>query len=62
LYAAPRSAFIDVTSGTNATAGGADGSCLVAGDDTPFDSQLCQAQPGWDGPTGIGTPRGLAAF
>ncbi|MCN9241028.1 carboxypeptidase regulatory-like domain-containing protein [Streptomyces sp. RY43-2] len=41
------SALNDVTSGAN-------GSC------TP--SYLCTAGPGYDGPTGLGTPNGLAAF
>ncbi|HMC40987.1 MAG TPA: S8 family serine peptidase, partial [Acidimicrobiales bacterium] len=42
-------ALWDVTSGTNSTSG-----C------TPF--QLCTAQPGWDGPTGLGTPNGTGGF
>jgi subtilase family serine protease len=25
-------------------------------------SPLCVAQPGWDGPTGLGTPNGTGAF
>ncbi len=37
----------DVTSGSN-------GSCSV--------HQLCNAGPGWDGPTGLGTPNGTGAF
>ncbi len=37
----------DVTSGSN-------GHCTVAA--------LCTAAPGWDGPTGMGTPRGVSAF
>lgn len=37
----------DITSGVN-------GSC------TP--SQLCNAGPGWDGPTGLGTPNGVGAL
>jgi subtilase family serine protease len=37
----------DVTSGSN-------GSCAT--------KQWCNAQPGWDGPTGWGTPNGVAAF
>ncbi len=37
----------DVTSGSN-------GSCSP--------SLLCNAAPGWDGPTGLGTPNGTAAF
>jgi subtilase family serine protease len=36
----------DVTSGTNGNCG----------------TSLCTAQPGWDGPTGLGTPNGTAAF
>jgi hypothetical protein len=24
--------------------------------------QLCQSGSGWDGPTGVGTPNGLAGF
>jgi subtilase family serine protease len=46
LYSQASSLF-DVTSGSN-------GSC------TP--TQLCHAQTGWDGPTGLGTPNGTAAF
>jgi subtilase family serine protease len=41
------SALFDVTSGAN-------GSC------TP--SYFCTAGPGYDGPTGLGTPNGTAAF
>jgi len=37
----------DVTSGSN-------GSCSP--------SQLCTARVGWDGPTGLGTPKGVGAF
>jgi hypothetical protein len=37
----------DVTSGSN-------GSCAV--------SYYCNAQAGYDGPTGLGTPNGLGAF
>jgi hypothetical protein len=46
LYAAPASNFFDVTSGS-------DGTCASA---------LCTAGAGWDGPTGLGTPNGTAAF
>ncbi|MFI1094777.1 carboxypeptidase regulatory-like domain-containing protein [Streptomyces sp. NPDC020917] len=46
-YAQP-SALNDVTSGSN-------GSCAIA-------AYLCHAGPGYDGPTGLGTPNGLAAF
>ena len=41
------SALNDVTTGTN-------GTCAPA--------YLCTAGPGYDGPTGLGTPNGLAAF
>jgi subtilase family serine protease len=37
----------DVTSGSN-------GSCST--------TQWCHARSGWDGPTGLGTPNGAAAF
>lgn len=40
--------FNDVTSGSNS------GLCLG--------NVQCQAGPGWDGPTGLGTPRGIASF
>jgi hypothetical protein len=40
-------ALNDVTSGTN-------GACATA--------YLCTSGPGWDGPTGLGTPNGTAAF
>lgn len=46
LYAV-RSALHDVTTGNN-------GSCSPA--------LLCTAAVGWDGPTGLGTPRGINAF
>jgi subtilase family serine protease len=41
------SSLTDVTSGGN-------GTCSP--------SQLCTAGPGWDGPTGLGTPNGVGAF
>jgi subtilase family serine protease len=46
LYAAPAGDFYDVTSGSDGTCG----------------SDLCTAGVGWDGPTGLGTPDGTAAF
>jgi hypothetical protein len=46
LYAASSRDFFDVTTGS-------DGSC---------GSDLCTAGVGWDGPTGLGTPDGTAAF
>jgi hypothetical protein len=39
--------LFDVTSGTNGSCGG---------------TYLCTAVPGYDGPTGLGTPNGVAAF
>ncbi|GAB2701843.1 S8 family serine peptidase [Kitasatospora kifunensis] len=49
LYAAPSSAFNDVTIGQNAPA---NSGCTV----------LCASGRGWDGPTGLGTPNGLSGF
>ncbi len=46
-YLAGQAAFNDVTTGSN-------GSCSPA--------YLCTAGPGYDGPTGMGTPRGVAGF
>jgi hypothetical protein len=40
-------ALNDVVSGSNGSCGG---------------SYLCTAGPGYDGPTGLGTPNGLGAF
>jgi N-acetylneuraminic acid mutarotase len=45
-YGTP-SALYDVVSGSNGSCGG---------------SYLCTAQPGFDGPTGLGTPNGVLAF
>ncbi|HVU71649.1 MAG TPA: S53 family peptidase [Mycobacteriales bacterium] len=47
IYAAPAGSFHDVTSGTN-------GSCS--------NSKLCTAGSGYDGPTGVGTPKSAAVF
>jgi hypothetical protein len=41
------SALFDVTSGNNGSCGG---------------SYLCTAGPGYDGPTGLGTPNGVGGF
>ncbi|MBC3841483.1 peptidase S8 [Streptacidiphilus sp. 4-A2] len=49
LYSAPASAFNDVILGQNAAP---NSGCGV----------LCTSGPGWDGPTGLGTPNGLSAF
>jgi N-acetylneuraminic acid mutarotase len=46
-YAAPAGSLNDVTQGNN-------GSCTPA--------VWCTAGPGWDGPTGLGTPNGVNAF
>lgn len=56
LYQAPSGAFTDVTTGKNV-------GYPVPQQDCPADAQpLCVAGPGWDGPTGVGTPNGLSAF
>jgi hypothetical protein len=52
LYTAPAGAFADVTLGQNAPAH----VCPTA---TPA---LCSAGKGWDAPTGVGVPNGLAGF
>ncbi|HEX3791763.1 MAG TPA: S8 family serine peptidase [Pseudonocardiaceae bacterium] len=67
LYQAPSFAFHDVTSGGNASIGDASGDCLpvnaaLSGSTTTFAGPLCAAQSGWDGPTGLGSPRGLLGF
>ena len=55
LYAAPKSGFNDVTSGNN--------EIFHQCTDFPGSgSSVCNAGPGWDGPTGLGSPHGLAAF
>ena len=41
-----KSSLHDITSGQNGDCG----------------KPLCEAGPGWDGPTGLGTPNGIAAF
>lgn len=47
---------------------GTDGQCSTAWETksnlplTRFDLRMCRAQQGWDGPTGLGVPRGLLAF
>ena len=52
LYAAPPSAFNDITQGTGTDV------CPALG----WSQTLCQAGPGWDGPTGLGSPHGLGRF
>jgi hypothetical protein len=52
MYNAPAGAFTDVTFGQNAPVR----SCK------PAEIALCNAGKGWDGPTGVGVPNGLAGF
>jgi hypothetical protein len=47
LYAGPADAFNDVTSGSNGFCRG---------------SYICTGVPGYDGPTGLGTPKGVGSF
>ena len=54
IYTGNATRFNDVLIGANAPPGG----CAYYG----FDNRLCTAGPGWDGPTGRGTPKGLATF
>lgn len=54
IYAAPASAFHDVTAGANAPRG----TCSSL----TFNERVCTADIGWDGPTGLGTPVGLTPF
>jgi hypothetical protein len=56
LYAAPARDFTDVTTGNNEVGGPA------CADYTGLSQSVCTAGPGWDGPTGLGVPHGLAAF
>jgi subtilase family serine protease len=56
-YAAPAGSLFDVTSGSN-------GNCTKRkprGGSTTG-SYLCTAGPGYDGPTGLGTPNGTTGF
>jgi hypothetical protein len=56
IYSAPGGAFTDVTTGKNVDPDEGQASC-------PADAlALCEAGPGWDGPTGVGTPHGLSGF
>jgi hypothetical protein len=52
LYSQSPSDFNDVTTGHNGSCGKSSKSTYV----------LCNAGPGWDGPTGLGTPVGTAPF
>ncbi|WP_236791226.1 S8 family serine peptidase [Amycolatopsis sp. GM8] len=63
LYQLNPVSFQDVTSGTSGTI--SDGRCVPP--NAPdlkqtFDVRLCAAGPGWDGPTGLGSPHGLFSF
>jgi subtilase family protein len=49
VYGSDRSGLHDVTSGSN-------GAC------SQVFTAICQAGPGYDGPTGLGTPKGIGAF
>jgi subtilase family serine protease len=55
LYKAAASNFRDITSGNNEQQ---DNCSNYAG----VSQAVCNAGPGWDGPTGIGSPNGLGAF
>jgi subtilase family serine protease len=55
LYAAPAADFTDVTSGNNEA-------LLDCSAYPGISEKICNAGPGWDGPTGIGMPDGLGAF
>jgi hypothetical protein len=56
MYHAPRGAFTEVTTGKNVGDQVPQQSC-------PADAQPpCIAGPGWDGPTGVGTPNALSGF
>jgi subtilase family serine protease len=57
LYAAPKGALTDVTIGRNGWAG-----LLNAAGQVCKPVAICTAMPGYDGPTGMGTPWGLGAF
>lgn len=56
IYSASGGAFTDVTTGTNVNPEDGQATCPA---DAPA---LCEAGPGWDGPTGVGTPNGLSGF
>jgi hypothetical protein len=55
LYAASPSRFNDVVIGQTVPTG-------VCASYFGFDDRICTAGPGWDGPTGLGTPKGLSTF
>jgi subtilase family serine protease len=53
LYAAPAPGFNDITTGK-----GNPQVCRTLA----WPTVICQAGPGWDGPTGLGSPHGLGSF
>ncbi|WP_319657748.1 S8 family serine peptidase [Streptomyces sp. MI02-7b] len=55
LYRAPAAAFTDITAGNNET-------YHLCADYPGLSTSVCSAGKGWDGPTGLGMPHGLAAF
>ncbi|GHJ41936.1 S8 family serine peptidase [Streptomyces sp. TS71-3] len=55
LYGAPSGAFQDITEGNNEIR-------HECGAYPGLSASVCNADPGWDGPTGLGIPRGLSAF
>ncbi len=55
LYQDPSSDFNDITSGNNEQGN----QCASF---PGLDPSVCNAGPGWDGPTGLGSPHGLGAF
>lgn len=56
IYSAPSGAFTDITTGKNVDPEDDQANCPA---DAPA---LCEAGPGWDGPTGVGLPNGLSGF
>ena len=53
FYSDPSSAFNDITTGSNGSTCGTDGMSTA---------KMCHAGKGWDGPSGMGSPKGLAPF
>ena len=53
FYSGKATNFNDITTGSNGSSCGSDGMSTI---------KMCHAGKGWDGPTGVGTPKGLAAF
>lgn len=54
MYSAPAGTITDVVGGTNAQNGSS--AC------GQFGTAVCTGVAGWDGPTGVGVPKGLGAF